>query len=61
MLYDPYTAAHPVRQLMMEYTLIEGVNTSAETSHALGSLLARQRALVMLNLIPYNPTATGPR
>ncbi|CAE7905861.1 rlmN [Symbiodinium microadriaticum] len=48
-------------KVMMEYILIEGVNTSAETAHALGSLLARQRALVMLNLIPYNPTATGPR
>ncbi|CAE7167900.1 rlmN, partial [Symbiodinium necroappetens] len=46
-------------KVMMEYILIEGVNTSAETAHALGSLLARQRALVMLNLIPYNPTASG--
>ncbi|CAE7564166.1 rlmN [Symbiodinium pilosum] len=46
-------------KVMMEYILIEGVNASAEVAHALGALLARRRALVMLNLIPYNPTASG--
>ena len=43
---------------MMEYILIAEVNSSDECAHRLGRLLADCKALVMLNIIPYNPTAT---
>ena len=41
----------------MEYILIAGVNSSQLCAQQLGELLANSRALVMLNVIPYNPTA----
>ena len=41
----------------MEYILIADVNSSESCAHQLGELLANCRALVMLNVIPYNPTA----
>jgi len=43
----------------MEYILIEGTNASEAEAHTLGALLSQRRALVMLNLIPYNRTAVG--
>lgn len=46
-----------IAQVMMEYILIADVNSSDHCAHRLGELLAQCRALVMLNIIPYNPTA----
>jgi len=46
-------------KVMMEYILIAEVNSSDECAHRLGRLLADCKALVMLNIIPYNPTASG--
>jgi len=43
------------RKIFFEWTLIDGVNDSPHTAHALARLLADQRAHV--NLIPLNPTA----
>eukprot|EP00913_Durusdinium_trenchii_P001731 g1602.t1 len=43
----------------MEYILIADVNSSESCAHQLGELLANCRALVMLNVIPYNPTVSG--
>lgn len=51
--------APQLQQVMMEYILIAEVNSSDECAHRLGRLLADCKALVMLNIIPYNPTATG--
>ena len=45
-------------QVMMEYILIADVNSSDRCAHQLGTLLANCKALVMLNIIPYNPTAS---
>ncbi|CAK8999880.1 Ribosomal RNA large subunit methyltransferase N (23S rRNA (adenine(2503)-C(2))-methyltransferase) (23S rRNA m2A2503 methyltransferase) [Durusdinium trenchii] len=46
-------------KVMMEYILIADVNSSESCAHQLGELLANCRALVMLNVIPYNPTVSG--
>lgn len=46
-------------KVMMEYILIADVNSSDRCAHQLGTLLANCKALVMLNIIPYNPTASG--
>jgi hypothetical protein len=43
------------RHILIEYVLIRDINDSPETAHALGSLLQGQQ--VLLNVIPYNPTA----
>jgi len=55
---DEY-GAHTGNKVMMEYILIEGTNASDANAHALGTLLSHRRALVMLNLIPYNRTSVG--
>lgn len=49
------TASYAKRHCLIEYVLIDGVNDSIETAHALGALL--QGCSVLLNVIPYNPTA----
>ncbi len=45
------------RYVMLQYTLIQGVNDSAAQAHALVELLAGFKCLV--NVIPYNPTSAG--
>eukprot|EP00931_Biecheleriopsis_adriatica_P115668 TRINITY_DN91437_c0_g1_i1.p1 TRINITY_DN91437_c0_g1~~TRINITY_DN91437_c0_g1_i1.p1 ORF type:complete len:473 (+),score=80.58 TRINITY_DN91437_c0_g1_i1:29-1420(+) len=55
---DEY-GARTGNKVMMEYVLIEGTNASEAEAHELGALLACRRALIMLNLIPYNPTTVG--
>lgn len=45
--------------VMMEYILIRDVNDTIWHAHALGKLLYERRNDILLNLIPYNPTAAG--
>ncbi len=45
--------------VMMEYILIKDVNDTIWHAHELGKLLHKRRNDVLLNLIPYNPTAAG--
>ncbi|KAI9356757.1 hypothetical protein DFJ73DRAFT_221170 [Zopfochytrium polystomum] len=47
------------KQLLVEYICIKGLNVTEEAAHALGRLLAPRGPLVILNLIPYNPTEAG--
>ena len=44
-------------KVMVEYVLLDGVNTSTKEAHELGQLL--QGKAVNVNLIPYNPTDVG--
>ena len=44
---------------MMEYILIKDVNDTIWHAHALGKLLHERKKDILLNLIPYNPTAAG--
>jgi len=43
------------RRVLIEYVMIKGINDSEESAHELGKLL-QDRDLIV-NLIPYNPTA----
>ena len=43
----------------MEYILIKDVNDTTWHAHALGKLLHNRKNDILLNLIPYNPTAAG--
>jgi sorting nexin-8 len=43
------------RHVLVEYVMIKDINDSIETAHALGNLLHGRD--VLLNVIPYNPTA----
>lgn len=43
------------RHILVEYVLIANINDSAETAHELGTLLKNRK--ILLNVIPYNPTA----
>jgi 23S rRNA (adenine(2503)-C(2))-methyltransferase len=45
------------RSVMMEYIMIQNVNSSVECAHELGRLLQGRECIV--NLIPYNPTEAG--
>ena len=45
--------------VMMEYILIKDVNDTTWHAHALGKLLHKRKNDILLNLIPYNPTAAG--
>ena len=45
--------------VMMEYILIKDVNDTIWHAHALGKLLHERKKDILLNLIPYNPTAAG--
>ena len=48
------------RKIMIEYIMIESVNDSIGQAEKLADLLeALPRNLVMINLIPYNPTEAG--
>ena len=47
------------KSVMMEYIMIDGVNSSVECAHELGKLLEGRKCMV--NLIPYNPTEAGDR
>ena len=42
---------------MIEYILIKDINDRDEHAHLLGILLEPRRQSILLNLIPYNPTA----
>jgi adenine C2-methylase RlmN of 23S rRNA A2503 and tRNA A37 len=46
-----------VNILYIEYILIKDVNDKPEHAHELGQLLSSRRGHIILNLIPYNPTA----
>ncbi|KAJ3187486.1 sorting nexin [Gaertneriomyces sp. JEL0708] len=48
-------SANQRRHILVEYVLIKDVNDSEQTAHDLGQLL--QSRDVLLNVIPYNPTA----
>ena len=43
------------RHILVEYVIIKDVNDSVQVAHQLGKLL--QNVSVLLNIIPYNPTA----
>ena len=43
------------RHVLVEYVIIKDINDSATTAHALGKLLKDMD--ILLNIIPYNPTA----
>lgn len=47
------------KSVMMEYIMIDRVNSSPECAHELGKLLEGRKCMV--NLIPYNPTEAGDR
>ncbi|KAJ3347538.1 sorting nexin [Entophlyctis luteolus] len=46
------------RHILVEYVLIENINSSTEVAHELGQLFAHRvdRKDVLVNVIPYNPT-----
>ena len=48
------TSINRKKHVLVEYVMIQDVNDSVETAHALGKLL--QGKDMLLNLIPYNPT-----
>ncbi|KAI9343570.1 hypothetical protein BDR26DRAFT_858344 [Obelidium mucronatum] len=47
-----------VRHILVEYVLIQDINSSAEVAHQLGQLFADRVAKkdILVNIIPYNPT-----
>lgn len=47
------------RSVMIEYIMIDNVNSSPEHAHELGKLVQGRNCIV--NLIPYNPTSAGDR
>ena len=47
------------RSVMIEYIMIDNVNSNPEHAHELGNLLHGRNCIV--NLIPYNPTEAGDR
>ncbi|KAJ3261276.1 sorting nexin [Chytriomyces hyalinus] len=46
------------RHILIEYVLIENINSSVEVAHQLGQLFAARvdRKDILVNIIPYNPT-----
>lgn len=50
---------HNERSVMIEYIMIDNVNSSTDCAHQLGKLLQGRHCIV--NLIPYNPTEAGDR
>jgi 23S rRNA (adenine(2503)-C(2))-methyltransferase len=50
------------KRIMIEYILIDGINSSVDVAHQLGKLLVQEWDLdCVVNLIPYNPTEAGDR
>eukprot|EP00457_Paulinella_chromatophora_P003669 gb/GEZN01003677.1/.p1 GENE.gb/GEZN01003677.1/~~gb/GEZN01003677.1/.p1 ORF type:complete len:648 (-),score=83.09 gb/GEZN01003677.1/:174-2090(-) len=49
----------PKKTVLIEYIMIQGINSTLECAHLLGRLLAGKP--VFVNLIPYNPTKAGAR
>lgn len=47
------------RRVMMEYIMIDRINSNPQCAHDLGKLLEGRNC--MINLIPYNPTDAGER